>query len=141
MAMKQPGQKTYKTMRGRSIDMEMLRKKNELTPAVGNAKVNARGDELGPGGKIVRKREDIVNEYYKSTQAVPAEAPAPKTRTKPEADNPVPKTEKKTESKPEAKKIQSATTKAKPVKSQEPTAEETAEWEEDENGDFVKKEK
>ena len=51
-------------MRGKIVDMDLLRKKNELTPAVGNARVNARGDELGPGGKIVRKREDIIREYY-----------------------------------------------------------------------------
>ena len=56
--------KQYRTMRGKVVDMDLLRKRNELTPAVGNARVNARGDELGPGGKIVRKREDIVREYY-----------------------------------------------------------------------------
>lgn len=56
--------KQYRTMRGKVVDLDILRKKNELTPAVGNARVNARGDELGPGGKIVRKREDIVREYY-----------------------------------------------------------------------------
>jgi hypothetical protein len=54
----------YRTMRGRVVDMDLLQKKHELTPAVGNAKMNARGDEIGPGGKIVRKREDIVREHY-----------------------------------------------------------------------------
>lgn len=58
------GKAEYKSMRGKIVDMDLLRKKNELTPAVGNARVNARGDELGPGGKIVRKREDIIREYY-----------------------------------------------------------------------------
>lgn len=58
------GRKQYKSMRGKVVDMELLRKRNELTPAIGNARVNARGDELGPGGKIVRKREDVVREYY-----------------------------------------------------------------------------
>lgn len=58
------GKSEYKSMRGKIVDMDLLRKKNELTPAVGNARVNARGDELGPGGKIVRKREDIIREYY-----------------------------------------------------------------------------
>jgi hypothetical protein len=38
--------------------------RNEMTVAVGNARVNARGDELGPGGKIIKKREEIMNEYY-----------------------------------------------------------------------------
>ena len=59
MPMKQTGRKQYKSMQGKSIDMDLLRQKNELTPAVGNAKVNARGDELGPGGKIVRTREQV----------------------------------------------------------------------------------
>ena len=54
----------YKTMQGREIDMDALLAKNETMPAVGNVRVNARGDELGPGGKIARRREDIVAEYY-----------------------------------------------------------------------------
>jgi hypothetical protein len=28
--------------------------------------MNARGDELGPGGRIVKKREDTINSYYES---------------------------------------------------------------------------
>jgi len=54
----------YRTMQGKEIDMEKLMKKHELMPAVGNTRVNARGDELGPGGKIIRKREDVVSDYY-----------------------------------------------------------------------------
>jgi hypothetical protein len=54
----------YKTMQGRVVDMDALAAKNEAMPAVGNVRMNARGDELGPGGKIVRKREDIVNDHY-----------------------------------------------------------------------------
>lgn len=63
--------KLYTTMQGKQLDMEKLALKNELTPAVGNAKVNARGDELGPGGQIIRKREDILADYYaKNPRAV-----------------------------------------------------------------------
>lgn len=54
----------YKTMQGREIDLEKLISQNELMPAIGNMKVNARGDELGPGGQIIRKREDVVAAYY-----------------------------------------------------------------------------
>jgi len=54
----------YKSMQGKIIDMEKLSIQHELTPAVGNVRVNARGDELGPGGQIMRKREDIIAEYY-----------------------------------------------------------------------------
>lgn len=65
MAVKQTGKKVYRTMQGKTVDMDLLRKRNELTPAVGNAKVNARGDELGPGGKIIKKREDVLADYYR----------------------------------------------------------------------------
>lgn len=54
----------HRTMQGREIDLEKLMRQNELMPAIGNMKVNARGDELGPGGRIVKKREDIIAEYY-----------------------------------------------------------------------------
>jgi hypothetical protein len=56
----------YVSMRGKVVDLELLKKANELAPAIGNAKVNARGDELGPGGKIIRSREDIIKDYYKT---------------------------------------------------------------------------
>ena len=56
--------KQHRSMRGKQVDMDLLRKRNELTPAVGNARVNARGDELGPGGQIIKKREDVVAEHY-----------------------------------------------------------------------------
>lgn len=70
MGMKDKGRKVYRTMKGKIIDLDLLIKRNELTPAVGNAKVNARGDELGAGGKIIRKREEVVREYYKGNQPV-----------------------------------------------------------------------
>jgi hypothetical protein len=56
----------YRTMQGKEIDMDKLMAQNELMPAIGNMKVNARGDELGPGGKIVRKREDVMAQYYEA---------------------------------------------------------------------------
>tara|TARA_B100002019_G_C21272271_1_gene603048 strand:+ start:4147 stop:4497 length:351 start_codon:yes stop_codon:yes gene_type:complete len=73
MPMKQQGRTTYKTLQGKQVDMDLLRQKNELTPAVGNMRVNARGDELGPGGKIVRSREEILRDYYKSAPGMPDE--------------------------------------------------------------------
>lgn len=65
MSMKEIAKKAYKSMQGTEVDMEKLRNQNELALAVGNARVNARGDEIGPGGKIIRKREDVMQEYYK----------------------------------------------------------------------------
>jgi hypothetical protein len=58
--------KTYTSMRGKEIDMEKLTIRNELLPAVGNLKVNARGDQLGPGGKIVKTKEELLQDYYKN---------------------------------------------------------------------------
>lgn len=56
--------KVVRTMQGKEIDMEKLQLANELTPAVGNAKVNARGDQLGPGGKIIKTREEVMKDFY-----------------------------------------------------------------------------
>lgn len=70
MAMKQQGRKIYRSANGKHIDLDLLITRNELTPAVGNARVNARGDELGPGGKIVRKKEDILKDYYNNAEGV-----------------------------------------------------------------------
>jgi len=57
--------KTIKSMRGKEVDMEKLNLRNETIPAVGNMKVNARGDEIGAGGKVIRTREEILKDYYK----------------------------------------------------------------------------
>jgi hypothetical protein len=66
--------KTIRSMRGKEVDMEKLNLRNELLPAVGNAKVNARGDEIGKGGKIIRTREEVLKDYYnKNPRAVKEE--------------------------------------------------------------------
>jgi len=57
--------KVYRSARGRYIDMEKLRLSSEETIAVGNMKVNARGDELGFGGEVVKSRNDVMRDYYK----------------------------------------------------------------------------
>ena len=62
MAMKEQQRATYRSMQGKEVDMQKLVMQNEMTVAVGNVKVNARGDELGPGGKIIRKREELLRE-------------------------------------------------------------------------------
>jgi hypothetical protein len=66
--------RVYKTLQGKEIDMDKLTLKNESIPAVGNVRMNARGDELGPGGKIVKTREQILAEYYdKNPRAIKEE--------------------------------------------------------------------
>lgn len=56
--------KVYKTAMGKTIDLDGLMAKNETSIAVGNTKTNARGDELGPGGRILRTRDQVMKEYY-----------------------------------------------------------------------------
>jgi hypothetical protein len=63
--------KIYSSVRGKEIDMEKLQLRHETEIAVGNAKLNARGDEIGAGGKIVRTREELLQDYYnKNPRAV-----------------------------------------------------------------------
>lgn len=74
MPVRQQQKKTYQTFQGKKIDMDTLRQRNELTPAVGNARVNARGDQLGPGGKIIKNRDEVIRDYYEEhPQAAPDE--------------------------------------------------------------------
>jgi hypothetical protein len=68
MPQKPAPKKVYRTANGKTVDMDLLRQRNELTPAVGNARVNARGDELGPGGKIVRTREQVLQDFYSQSE-------------------------------------------------------------------------
>lgn len=58
--------KLVKTASGKTIDMDAMRLKNEDVIAVGNMKVNARGDELGRGGVVQTSRNDRMKDYYKS---------------------------------------------------------------------------
>jgi hypothetical protein len=75
--MKEQQRQVYRSARGREVDMLKLINQNELTIAVGNAKVNARGDKIGPKGEITQRREDIQKET--STPIVPDRSikPAP----------------------------------------------------------------
>jgi len=50
------------TYRGKHVDMELLRFKNQHQVAVGNLNMNARGDVLGRGGVIVKTREELLKE-------------------------------------------------------------------------------
>ena len=45
--------RTYTSMRGKEIDMEKMSMRFEKTPAVGNMKVNARGDRLDSENKTI----------------------------------------------------------------------------------------
>jgi hypothetical protein len=84
--------RVYRTAQGRELDIEKIRLQHEEVPALGNMRVNARGDQLGPGGRILRTREQIMDEHYKAkpsaTQNRPVDGPIP-TRNR-RADDPIP---------------------------------------------------
>lgn len=71
--------KVYKTAMGKVVDIDRLRLANEETIAVGNMRVNARGDELGHGGRVVKSRNEVMNDYYrlKTPVATPQHVPEP----------------------------------------------------------------
>jgi hypothetical protein len=56
--------KIYKTARGKTLDMDKIKLSNETVTAVGNMKVNARGDKLGAGGKVVAGRNQVMDKIY-----------------------------------------------------------------------------
>ena len=144
MAMKPPSKKVYRTMQGKIVDLDRLIKRNELTPAVGNARVNARGDELGPGGKIVRKREEVVQEYYEGSKPVAEEVAVRETQvSEAEAAELAEFDDEPNPPKVIPKKLETVTAPA-PVKQQPtlgakpPQKPSKAEWSEDADGNFTK---
>lgn len=62
-------QKVYKTAQGKTVDMGRLMVQNEKTRAVGNMKVNARGDIVDDMNNIVSsKPQQVNNQYNKQVQ-------------------------------------------------------------------------
>tara|TARA_A100001011_G_C14282863_1_gene832301 strand:- start:499 stop:843 length:345 start_codon:yes stop_codon:yes gene_type:complete len=55
-----------RTNQGQMIDMDALSLKNEKEIALGNMKVNARGDKLGKGGKVIAERDQVARAYYQN---------------------------------------------------------------------------
>lgn len=52
------------TMKGKTLDLNQIMAQNETAVAIGNAKMNARGDILGQGGQILKRREQVAQEYH-----------------------------------------------------------------------------
>ena len=123
-------------MRGKQVDMDLLRKRNELTPAVGNARVNARGDELGPGGQIIKKREDVVAEHY-ATAGVAAESTGRTTVNTPPVVEPAKDAVKKTITR--TKKEEPVVVDTPLTAAEQEMLDEADEWIEDSDGNFIKK--
>ena len=75
--------KMYRTMQGRMVDIEKLRGANEQVPAVGNMRVNARGDVLGPGGAVLKSKESVMKEYYETPRGRAIDTPRVKQPPQP----------------------------------------------------------
>jgi hypothetical protein len=63
--------KTHKTAMGKTVDMASLRLQNENVRAVGNMKVNARGDLIDDMNRVISKKTDQVNQQYQKQVSNP----------------------------------------------------------------------
>ena len=75
--------RVYRTANGKVINVDAIIAQNEESIAVGNMRVNARGDELGPGGRIERTKEKVMADYYKLNTPVASDMiPMPRAPVK-----------------------------------------------------------
>jgi Flp pilus assembly protein TadG len=56
--------KVYKSARGKLIDIDKVKLANENVAAIGNMRVNARGDILGANGKVSMSRNEVMDRVY-----------------------------------------------------------------------------
>jgi hypothetical protein len=56
----------YQSANGKNVDMGALRLKNEKVRAVGNMRVNARGDVINDNNQVIRTRNEQVSKQYKN---------------------------------------------------------------------------
>jgi hypothetical protein len=57
----------FRTAMGKTVDMSSLIARNEKTRAVGNMKVNARGDTIDAHGRIIKPVTEKVSDNYAKT--------------------------------------------------------------------------
>ena len=69
--------RVYRTSRGATVDMSTMLTKNENVPAIGNMRVNARGDEILPDGTVTKTRNQIMQEYHNLSTMVPQDGAIP----------------------------------------------------------------
>ncbi len=58
--------KVYRSAQGKSVDMGRLQLQNEGVRAVGNMKVNARGDMVDDMNRVISTKSEQVNKQYKT---------------------------------------------------------------------------
>ena len=57
------------TSKGKVIDMESVIAQQGDSIAIGNMRVNARGDLLGPGGEVIKTADERAREFYKNADS------------------------------------------------------------------------
>jgi|TARA_B110000914_G_scaffold210038_1_gene208864 hypothetical protein len=129
-----------KSMRGINIDLGKLMARQEKNITVGNTKSNARGDQLGKGGRIVKSADELAREHYNRNDpkavvhgGIKADADTPEilqTRVE-EIAKPMEDDWKE----PEETPTESTASKADPVPE---TIGDEDPWVEDEEGNFVR---
>lgn len=133
--------KNYKSMRGANIDVAKLMLQQEKNISVGNTRSNARGDQLGRGGRVVKGADEIAREHYNKNNpravkqtSIKLDDADVKRQIEEAKSNPdpimddwkEPEAEQQAEPEPEKVQVKEETTKPKD------------EWVEDEEGNFVK---
>ena len=61
----------HRSANGKTIDMGSLRLRNENTGAVGNMKVNARGDLVDDKNQVISSKPKQVNQNYNNQVSNP----------------------------------------------------------------------
>jgi len=120
-------------MRGANIDVAKLMLQQEKNISVGNTRSNARGDQLGRGGRVVKGADEIAREHYNKNNpravkqtSIKLDDADVKRQIEEAKNNPDPITDDWKE--PESEEVQVEEEKTEPKD----------EWVEDEDGNFVK---
>lgn len=58
--------KIYRSAQGKSVDMGRLQLQNENVRAVGNMKVNARGDMIDDMNRVISPKSEQVSKQYQT---------------------------------------------------------------------------
>jgi hypothetical protein len=131
--------KNYRSNRGVPIDLGKLMSQQEKNIAIGNTKSNARGDQLGRGGRVVKGADEIAREHYNKNNPR-----AVKQTTIKVDDTDVKRKIEEAKSNPDPiiddwqDPVQEAPIQEEPVQEEKPVVEED-EWVEDAEGNFVRK--
>lgn len=140
-----------KSMRGVEIDLGKLMARQEKNITVGNTKSNARGDQLGRGGRIVKSADELAREHYNRNDpkavvhgGIKADEEIPNVKVqeieKPTDDDWVEPTPKPTPAAvPQPKPAETSPEPPKPTPAPKPApSQEDDPWVEDKDGNFVR---